>query len=70
MNRRAKSANKQIINRLKKKLDDGKESWANELLTVLWFIETTEKIAIRESPFMIDYLSETMLKVEVALHSH
>ena len=43
-NGKAKSNNKIIVNNLKKRLDEKKERWAEELAFVLWANRTTSKV--------------------------
>ena len=70
MNKWTKSTNKQNLNGLKKKLDSPKGLWADELLAVLWVIQTVEKSATGETPFMLVYGSEAVLPVEIVVHTH
>ena len=42
----------------------------DELHGVLWYVRTTEKTAIVETPFMFTYRFEAVLPVEVAFHTH
>jgi len=51
---------------LQKKLDEAQGRWAEELHGVLWSIRTTEKTAIRETLFILEYRSEATLPFEVA----
>jgi len=69
-NGQVESANKQILNGLKKILDAAKGLWADELPTILWSILITEKSAICETPCMLVYGSEAVLPVEVAIHTY
>ena len=40
-NRQAKAVNKVIVNGLKKRLDDAKEKWIEELPHILWTLDYT-----------------------------
>ena len=50
-NGQAEAANKVIINGIKKRLDDVKGKWVEELPHVLWTYRTTPHKSIRETPF-------------------
>jgi len=69
-NRQAEATNKVILPDFQKKLDDTKGKWADELHGHLCSICTIEKMATRETPFMLAYGSKVVLPVEVALHIH
>ena len=43
------------MSRLKKKLDDAKGKWVDELPHSLWTYCTTPRISTRETPFSITY---------------
>nr|XP_018623713.1 uncharacterized protein LOC108943786 [Nicotiana tomentosiformis] len=64
-NVRAESTNKVIIQNLKKKLEDAKGKWPDELSGVLWAYRTMTKSSTRETPFSIVYGSEALILVEV-----
>ena len=59
-----------MLHGLQRKLDDAKAKWADELHGISWSICTTEKMATRETPFMLAYGSEAVLPVEVAPRTH
>ena len=69
-NGQAESTNKQILNGLKKKLDNAKGLWADELLAVLWAIRITEKSTNEEALFMLVSESKVVLLVEVSVHTY
>ncbi|XP_075097888.1 uncharacterized protein LOC142175207 [Nicotiana tabacum] len=64
-NGQAESTNKIIIQNLKKKLEDAKGKWPNELPRVLWAYRTTTKPSTGEIPFSLIYVSEALIPVEV-----
>ncbi|XP_019108269.1 uncharacterized protein LOC109136546 [Beta vulgaris subsp. vulgaris] len=68
-NGQADAANKQILNALKKRLDDLKGPWADMVPAVLWSNRTTEKEATGETPFTLAFGTEALLPVEVGLPS-
>ncbi|XP_057250630.1 uncharacterized protein LOC130591360 [Beta vulgaris subsp. vulgaris] len=49
----------------KKKLDNAKGLWVEELQLVLWSIRTTTKNSTGETPFMLVYGSEAVLPIEI-----
>ena len=69
-NGQAEAANKQILNGLKKKLEDCKGGWVDMLPEVLWANRTTEKEATGETPFRLTFGNEAVLPVEVGLASY
>ncbi|XP_056688278.1 uncharacterized protein [Spinacia oleracea] len=50
---------------MKKKLDEAKWLWADELPNVLWSIRTTTKNSTGETPFLLAYGAEAVLPVEM-----
>ncbi|XP_025692656.1 uncharacterized protein [Arachis hypogaea] len=50
-NGQVESANKIILQGLKKRLDGKKGAWADELASVLWSYRTTEQSSTKETPF-------------------
>lgn len=68
-NGQAETANKQLLLGLKKKLDDRKGRWADELPGVLWSLKTTEKEAMGYTPFHLVNGSEALLLVETTIGS-
>ena len=64
-NGQVEAFNKIIGDGIKKKLDDAKGLWADELPNVLWSIRTTTKGATGETPFMMVYGAEAVLPIEM-----
>ena len=58
-------ANKVILCGLKKRLDDKKGAWADELGSVLWSYRTTPHSTMGESPFKLTYGVDAMIPIEV-----
>ena len=52
------------MNGLKKRLDDAKEKWVEELSHVLWTYRTTPRRSIRETPFSMTYGAEAVIPLE------
>ncbi|XP_021771207.1 uncharacterized protein LOC110735341 [Chenopodium quinoa] len=68
-NGQAEAANKQILNALKKRVEDQKSKWIEELPGTLWSLRTIEKEATGHSPFELVYGSEAVLPVEIGSES-
>ncbi|XP_056695833.1 uncharacterized protein [Spinacia oleracea] len=68
-NEQAESSNKTIIASLKKRLDDKKGRWAEELPSILWANRTTPRTATGQTPFSLVYGCEAVLPPEVTLPS-
>ncbi|XP_021762507.1 uncharacterized protein LOC110727248 [Chenopodium quinoa] len=68
-NGQAESANKQILNDLKKRVEDQKSKWIEELPVTLWSLRTTKIEATGHSPFELVYGSEAVLLVEIGTES-
>ena len=63
-NRQAKTVNKVIVSGLKKRLDDAKGRWLEELLHVLWAYQTTPRKSTEETPFSMSYGAEAVTIIE------
>ena len=63
-NGQAEVVNKVIVNGLKKRLDDVKEKWMEELSHVLWIYETTPRRSIGETHFSMTYGVEAVIPLE------
>nr|XP_033510110.1 uncharacterized protein LOC117274846 [Nicotiana tomentosiformis] len=64
-NGQATSTNKVIIQNLKKKLEDDKGKWPEELPGVLWAYRTIAKSSTGETPFSLVYGAEALISMEV-----
>ena len=56
--------NKVIVNGLKKRLDEAKGRWVEELTHVLWTYQTTPRWSTEETPFSMTYGSEAVIPLE------
>ena len=65
-NEQAKVVNKVIVNGLKKRLDDAKGKWVEELPHVLWTYKTTPCRSIGETPFSMTYGVEAVISLETS----
>ncbi|XP_072090626.1 uncharacterized protein [Arachis hypogaea] len=64
-NGQVESANKVILSGLKKRLDNKKGTWADELASVLWSYRTTEQSSTKETPFRLTYGVDAVIPVEI-----
>nr|XP_025685710.1 uncharacterized protein K02A2.6-like [Arachis hypogaea] len=64
-NGQVEAANKVILLGLKKRLDNKKGAWADELASVLWSYRTTEQSATGETPFRLTYGVDVVIPVEI-----
>ncbi|XP_019414570.1 PREDICTED: uncharacterized protein LOC109326333 [Lupinus angustifolius] len=64
-NGQAEAANKVILKGLKKRLDESKANWPDQLHHVLWAYRTTPHSTTGESPFNLTYGAEAMIPVEI-----
>ena len=53
------------MNGLKKRLDDAKGRWVEELAHVLWTYRTTPRRSTGETPFLMTYGAEAIIPLEV-----
>ena len=63
-NGQAEVVNKIIVNGLKKRLDDAKGKWVEELPHVLWTYRTTPCKSTGETPFSMTYGAEAVIPLE------
>ena len=63
-NGQAKAVNKVIVNGLKKRLDDAKGKWVEELPHVLWTYRTTPRRSTGKTPFSMTYGAEAVIPLE------
>ena len=65
-NGQAEVVNKVIVNGLKKRLDDAKGRWVEELPHILWTYWTTPRRLTGETPFSMNYGAEAVLPLEIS----
>ena len=63
-NRQTKTVNKVIIDGLKKRLDDAKGRWVEEMPHVLWTYQTTLRRLTGETPFAMTYGAKAVIPLE------
>jgi ribonuclease HI len=68
-NGQVEATNKTIFKILKKKLEDRKGAWAEQLHEVLWAYRTTERTPTGDTPFGLAFGSEAVVPVETELSS-
>ena len=64
-NGQVEAVNKFIVNGLKKRLDDAKGKWVEELPHVLWTYKTTPRRSTGETPFSMTYGAEAVIPLEI-----
>ena len=64
-NGQAEATNKVILDGLKKRLDEVKGKWVDELPHVLWSYRTTSRRSTGETPFSMTYGVEEVIPVEM-----
>ena len=64
-NGEADAVNKVIVSGLKKRLDDAKGKWVEELPHVLWTYRTTPRRSTKETPFSMTYGAEVVILLEI-----
>ena len=64
-NGQAEAVNKTIVNGLKKRLDDAKGRWVEELAHVLWTYCTMPRRSTGEAPFSMTYGAKAVILLEV-----
>ena len=63
-NGQAEAVNKVIMNGLKKRLDDTKGRWVEELPHILWTYRTMPRKSTGETPFSMTYAAEAVIPLE------
>ena len=64
VNGHAKVINKVIVNEFKKRLDETKGRWVEELPHILWTYQTTARRLIGETPFLMTYGSKAVIPLQ------
>ncbi|CAJ2629809.1 unnamed protein product [Trifolium pratense] len=64
-NGQAEAANKVILRGLRRRLDQNKKKWVEELDNVLWAYRTTPHSTTGETPFRMVYGTEAVIPVEI-----
>ena len=68
-NGQVESSNKNILESLKKWLDDAKGLWVEELPSTLWTIRTTTHSGTRDTPFNLAFRSDSFIPIEIGINS-
>jgi transposase InsO family protein len=68
-NGQAEAANKVILNGLKKRLENSKGAWVDNLYQVLWSYRTTPQTTTGETPFQLVYGTDAVIPVEIGKSS-
>ncbi|XP_016164312.1 uncharacterized protein LOC107606810 [Arachis ipaensis] len=64
-NGQVEAVNKVILQGLKKRLDQKKGAWVDELASVLWSYHTTQQSSTGETPFQLTYGVDAIIPVEI-----
>ncbi|XP_074377405.1 uncharacterized protein LOC141718936 [Apium graveolens] len=64
-NGQAKVVKRIILDGLKKKVEHSRNTWADELLHIIWAYRTTCKVATEATPFMMAYKTEAVVPLEI-----
>ena len=59
------SANRVLLRGVKRRLEKGKGSWAEEVPRIVWAYHTTEQSGTHETPFSLVYGCDAMIPVEI-----
>ena len=65
-NGQTETINKVIVSGLKKRLDNAKGRWVEELPHVLWAYRTTPRRLTGETPFLMSYGAEVVIPIETS----
>ena len=63
-NGQVEAVNKVIVSGLKKRLDDAKGRWVEELPHVLWAYQTTPRRSTEETPFSMSYGAKVVIPIK------
>jgi transposase InsO family protein len=66
-NGQAESSNKTLLDGIKKRLEQAKGKWVEELQNVFWAYRITPRVSTGETPFSMTYRVETVIPLEVGL---
>ncbi len=66
-NGQTEASNKTIIDEIKKRLEDAKGKWVEELPNFLWTFRTTPRWSTGETPFSLAYGSKAVVPLEIGL---
>ncbi|XP_074362416.1 uncharacterized protein LOC141702682 [Apium graveolens] len=64
-NGKAKVANRIVLDGLKKMVERLRNTWADELMPILWAYRTTYKVTTEATPFMLAYGVEAVEPLEI-----
>ena len=62
--------NRTIMQGLKRRLDEKKGSWVEELNNVIWAYRTTPRSSTGETPFRLTYVMDVIIPVEIGSSSY
>ncbi|XP_074346567.1 uncharacterized protein LOC141685358 [Apium graveolens] len=68
-NGQAEVVNRIILDGLKKRVEHSRNTWADELLPILWAYRTTCKVTTEATPFMLAYRAEAVVPLQITYES-
>ena len=68
-NGQTEATNKNILNSIKKRLDEVKGLWVEELPSTLWAIRTTIHSGTRDIPFNLAFGMDAIILIEISINS-
>ena len=68
-NGQTEAANKNILNSIKKRLDEAKGLWVEELPSTLWAIRTTIHSGTRDTPFNLAFGMDAVFPIKIGISS-
>ncbi|KAL0455083.1 UNVERIFIED_CONTAM: hypothetical protein Slati_0847500 [Sesamum latifolium] len=69
-NEQVEVTNRILVQGIKKRLDRARDTWLEELTSILWSYRTTPKGSTGESPFTLVYGTEAIIPAELGMPSH
>ncbi|XP_074323351.1 uncharacterized protein LOC141660279 [Apium graveolens] len=64
-NGKVEVANRIVLDGLKKRVERSRNTWAEELMNILWVYHTTCKVITEATPFMLAYGAEAVVTLEI-----
>lgn len=55
---------------MKKRIEDSKGLWPEELPNILWAYRTTIRTSIRETPFLLTFGIEAVIPIEIGMATY
>ncbi|XP_074342863.1 uncharacterized protein LOC141680572 [Apium graveolens] len=65
-NEQAEVANRVTLDGLKKRIEKSRNSWVDEIFSIIWAYRTTCRITIGATPFTLEYGTEAVIPVKIS----